>query len=128
MVDIITPSTGERRPGGDMRMNVRGFAPGQRVLVRTDFGGWDAFDVLAVGEAGITLGRDGKSTGVATFRDIAASIPARVDEAALVANMRAMERRGDEGIAAARKAKSDGLRGLLDGVGLERVAPFIPGM
>lgn len=128
MVEIVTPSTGARREGGDLRLNVLRIAPPDRVLFRTSFGGWQIAECGSTGELGITLTRDGRFFANAAYREIAGVVAAGVDEDAFLANLVALEKHGDAEIAAARKAKADALRVLLDCGDLDRSNVFIPGL
>jgi hypothetical protein len=123
MVDILTPSTGETRPGGKLRLNNRGFEVGERVLAWAG-GGWIVSDITALADTTVGV----RCHGALSYRDIAGTLSPKVDAEQLLARIRAVERDADAAIEAARQAKWDALMQFLEGGDLARVPPFVPGM
>jgi hypothetical protein len=123
MVDILTPSTGETRPGGKLRLNNRGFEVGERVLARCG-GGWIVSDITALADTTVGI----RCHGALPYRDIAGAIPPEVDADQLLERLRAVERTADAAVEAARRAKWDALMEFLEAGELTRVPPLVPGM
>lgn len=128
MVKVLTPSTGEIREGGSLRLNILGFQPGDRALYRGEFGAWLIADVRAIGESGLILEKDGKLYANPSWREVAGIVAKGADETELLAELKRREQDGDLAVAQARKRKWDKVRVVLEKRRfLSRAAGFTPG-
>ena len=128
MVNILTPSTGEQRAGGDLRLNLLRVRAGERVLVRSSgIAGWMIAEVEAVSELVLHLRRASGAPYDVTWRELAGVVATGVDEEALIANLVALEARGDAAIDQAKRARHDSLRVMVDLACPIRSNSFVPG-
>lgn len=125
---VFTPSTGKTRTFGDPRWNALKIETGERVLARLSLGGWLVGSVIGIAELGVTLRlpKGELQTINVEWRELAGVVPEGANADDLIAKVVALEERGDEGIAKARRAKWDTMRKQLDH-DLHRSNSFIPG-
>ena len=119
---MVVPSSGETR-NVDMRLNRLQLTKGERVLFRQPMSGWQSGTIIGTSEFAVLI--DGYPQPV-YFAEVAGVIPPGIDAAELIGDLKAAEFFGDNAISAARKAKRDSLRKLLDRK-LGRANLFVPG-
>lgn len=114
MADIVTPSTGASRPGGNFRLNVHRIQPGERILSRSGLSGWRIDTAFHAGEFEVVVTPSDVHGMPVHYSDIIGVVPPGTDEVALLLNVKALVERGDKEIEKARKAKHDAVWALLD--------------
>lgn len=127
MSQIFTPSTGETREGGDLRLNVLRVKAGDTVVAKAGFAGWIVGEVQGTTETHVALMQDGQPVNV-TWRELAGIVRPGAKADLLVARFCAVELKAEEAAKVLRLRKYEALRGIMDGPSFARSNAFVPGM